>query len=549
MRGWVFCRCLLRFGHCLTVGLALSTSPTADGAEMGVSEVLQTAAPGAEFFAATSVWHFRLDIDALGMKSLRNEPREWAQGTLRMGDGVFTNVALHIKGSEGSLQPIDARPSLTVSINKYAPGRKLRGLRKIHFNNTAEDPSFMTEILCGELCRQAGVPAARSGYATLTLNGRKLGLYVLKEGLTKEFLAQHFKKTGGNLYDGGFRKDIDQELERIGGEGPEDQSDRLALLAAAREPDPVRRWTRLQKVLDTDRFLSLLALSTITWNWDGYPMSRNNYRLYHDPETDKLVFIPHGLDQMFWEPQGTIYPRSVGIVASAVLRLPEGRRLYRERLASVHTNVFNAAAMVIRIDRLASVIRPYKADVDVQATKLKRLITGRHQSITQQLGIPDAKALTFSGEVASLTGWSKVTAVAAATMDDLRVDSGQRVLRIRHPHPATSAWKKSVLLPTGTYEFVARVKVPRIEIEATDRFAGVGLRASAPSRLTSRRIQTVSDWQDARWQFTVTGGEQTVDLACEFRSASGEVWFDHDSLKIKRVTPSTLDSLREWLRR
>jgi hypothetical protein len=277
-------------------------------------------------------------------------------------------------------------------------------------------------------------------------------------------------------------------------------------------------------------------------------LSRNNYRIYHDPETDKLVFFPHGLDQMFWEPQGTIYPRTVGLLAAAVMRIPEGRRLYRERLAAVHTNVFHASAMVSRIDRLASVIRPHKADVEVQAARLKRLITGRHQSITQQLGIADARALAFSDGAAALSGWSKVTALAASTLDETRVDPGPRVLRIRHPHPGSSAWKKSVLLPTGTYEFVARVKVPRIEVEA-DRFAGAGLRASVPSRLSVRRIQALSDWQDLRWQFTVTGGEQTVDLACELRSATGEVWFDSDSLRIKRVTPSTLDTLREWLQR
>ena len=127
----------------------------------------------------------------------------------------------------------------------------------------------------------------RGAYATLKLNRRNLGLYVLKEGLTKEFLAQYFRRTDGNLYDGGFRRDVDRPLERIHGGGADDQADRLALLAAVREPDAARRWQRLQQVLDLDRFVTSLALQAIMWNWDGYAMARNNYRIYHDPESGK----------------------------------------------------------------------------------------------------------------------------------------------------------------------------------------------------------------------------------------------------------------------
>jgi spore coat protein H len=360
--------------------------PAAQGAVARAPKLAADRAPGAELFAATNVWPFQLEIAPAAMKALREQPRQWAKATLRMGHEVYDDVEVHVKGSpHGSFQPVDRRPCLTVCFNRFVSTRRFRGLRKIHFNNAAEDPTFMTEILCGGLCRQAGLPTARSGYATLTLNGRALGLYVLKEGLTKEFLAQYFRRTDGVLYDGGFRQDIDQELEVIGGEAPEKQADRLALLAAAQEADPVRRWERLQQVLDTDRFVTLLAMTTIMWNWDSYPTYQNNYRLYHDPESDKLVFIPHGMDQMFWQPQGPIYPRMSGLVAVAVMRVPAARKLYRERLATLHANVLKVEALTSRVDQLAAVIRPYKPDTDIQAARLKRLIAGRAQSISQQL--------------------------------------------------------------------------------------------------------------------------------------------------------------------
>src|SRR5262249_53194786 len=127
-------------------------------------------ATGAELFAGTNVWPFTITIDSHNMQSLRQQPRTWAKGTVLLGKETYANVGIHIKGSQGSLQGIDERPSLTLSFNKFVPGRKCHGLRKLHLNNTAEDPSFMTEVLCSELCRQAGLPAARAAHATLQLN-------------------------------------------------------------------------------------------------------------------------------------------------------------------------------------------------------------------------------------------------------------------------------------------------------------------------------------------------------------------------------------------
>jgi hypothetical protein len=76
------------------------------------------------------------------------------------------------------------------------------------------------------------------------------------------------------------------------------------------------------------------------WDWDCYAMCRNNYRIYHDPIADKIVFMPHGMDQIFHNPQGSILPEMKGLVARAVLETHEGRRQYFERMAIVATNPF-----------------------------------------------------------------------------------------------------------------------------------------------------------------------------------------------------------------
>lgn len=490
-------------------------------------------APGADLFASTNIIAFRLDLATAAMESLRTQPREWAKADLRAGNVLYRNVAVHIKGSQGSLQPIDARPALTVSFTKFDPERKFHGLGKIHFNNEAEDPSFMTEILCSEVCRNAGLPAARSTYATLTINGRPLGLYLLKEGLTKDFLGQYFSKTSGNLYDGGFRKDINEPLERIGGKGAEDQSDRRALLAAAREPDLKRRWERLNAVLDTDRFITLLALSAITWNWDGYPMSRNNYRIYHDPTTDKMVFIPHGLDQMFWEPKGSIYPPWRGLVAASVMTTSEGRQRYRDELASLQTNVFHVTRLQRRIDELAQRLRPFRGDAAQQAARLKQRIAARWASIDQQLALSTDVALEFSTESVPLRKWIKVAGVEGAILEEVRSEEAA-VLRIEHTQPASSSWAAGVLLPRGTYEFAGRYQIRRGAKNNSSGRTTAGLQATGSIEVEREPVGRLGQWTEARTTFVVKGRQEMVQLRC-FLHQDGEVWYDLNSLSLKKI--------------
>jgi spore coat protein H len=517
-------------GLALLAGVAQAAGPS-DREPPGVRQ-----APGWEFFAATNVPAFRLDIDSAGLRSLRQTPRDWAHGTLRFGGRTFEDVGVHIKGSEGSLQPIDRRPSLTVNLKKFVPGQNFFGLHKIHFNNTAEDPTFMTEVICSELYRQAGVPAARSAHGTLTLNGRALGLYVVKEGLTKEFLAQYFRRTDGALYDGGFQQDITTPFELIGGDGPENQADRLELLAAAREPDLARRWTRLQQRLDSDRFISLLAMSTLTWNWDGYPMAFNNYRVYHDPASERMVFIPHGLDQMFWQPQGSIYPRFRGLLARAVMQVPEARQLYRARLKTLQTNVFQVSVLNRRIDELAALITPYRPETVTQAARLKKLIAGRAQFVGAQLELPEPVSPNFTNHRAVLTGWTQSPAAAKGGLSVASVEGAVRALRFLRSEPTTSVSTLRVWLPSGPYELVGRVRVVRLSVGDKDGPDGVALRASTPLRTSSRRLVAASGWEELRCRFDSQGSEEIVDLTCEVRNAAGEVWFDLGSLQLQRVT-------------
>src|SRR6267378_2681059 len=157
----------------------------------------------AALFSNAAPLQVQIQISAADVQALKKDSRRYVRATVLEGEMIYTNVGLHLKGSAGSFRQIDdVKPAFTLSFNQFNLEQRFHGLRKIHLNNSVQDASYVNELLAGELFRAANVPATRAAHAIVTLNGKRLqGLYVLKEGFTRDFLAQYFKKTNGNLYD------------------------------------------------------------------------------------------------------------------------------------------------------------------------------------------------------------------------------------------------------------------------------------------------------------------------------------------------------------
>jgi len=227
----------------------------------------------------------------------------------------------------------------------------------------------MTMILCGELFNAARVPADRGTYARLKINGRDRGLYILNEGFDKKFLKIHFKSLNGNFFDAGVTQEITEPLHKMSWAEADEYAPLRALVAAARAPNLPDRMKRFEEKLDLDRFISMLAIDTITWNLDGYGMNRNNYRVYHDPHSDKIVFCLHGMDQMFWEPEGPIFPPMKGLVARSLLEIPQARQRYHDCISALLSAVFKADALTNRVEELRQTIRPVLAAARPEAAR------------------------------------------------------------------------------------------------------------------------------------------------------------------------------------
>ncbi len=346
------------------------------------------------FFKAGKVVHLKIEIDKKGMESLRREPRKYVKATLKDGDKEYRDVGIHLRGAVGSFRGVDDKPGLTVNMDKFQDGLRYRGMDKFHLANSVQDPSYLSELICGELMRDAGVPASRIGHAVVTINGRVQGMYYFKEGYDKGFLQKHFGNSSGNFYDGGFLRDIDQPLDLIRSKKDvADRADLKALVAAAREPDNAKRFQKIEKLIELDKFISYMVLEAIMWDWDGYPFKANNYRIYHDPLKDKITFIPSGMDQMFADVNGPVLPDFGGMVARALMETPEGRKRYIARANEIMKSIFKPNALVKRLDELEKRVQPELAKVDAgagrdyknQVNRLREAIKQRERVVNEQL--------------------------------------------------------------------------------------------------------------------------------------------------------------------
>ena len=170
--------------------------------------------PSDELFTNGLIPRIHIEITGTNLAALQKNNRGYVRATVKEGEKVYGEVGIHVKGSAGSVRNFDDRPALTLNFDKYQDHQRFHGLDKLHLNNSVQDGSYLTELLCGEMFRASNVPAARVTHARVWLNGRDLGLYVLKEGFDKTFLKLYFKNPKGNLYDGGFLREITEPLQR-----------------------------------------------------------------------------------------------------------------------------------------------------------------------------------------------------------------------------------------------------------------------------------------------------------------------------------------------
>jgi spore coat protein CotH len=223
-------------------------------------------------------------------------------------DVVFDGVELpkslcHRKGSYGSLS--QSKPALNIKFDAVVPQKLPGGISHIILNNAQQDPSLLNEHLGYEIYRRAGQAAPLTAHALVSLNGKPLGLYVIKEHIGKDFLGRSFGKAEreGNLYRAPLHVDFAKYPDRMDLKNEKEdlrsRTDMRAAAAAVKNPTAAAFEETASKILDLDQFITTMALDGILHHRDGPHGQSNNYYMFHRKADDRFVMLPHGMDFLF----------------------------------------------------------------------------------------------------------------------------------------------------------------------------------------------------------------------------------------------------------
>jgi hypothetical protein len=235
---------------------------------------------------------------------------------LKLGGILLDSVAVRYKGNStfyiAETNGIDKVP-YNIDINKYVPGQKVMGYKKIKLASALFDPTFVKEMTGYAIYRNY-LPSPQANLMRLNVEGNYLGLYVNTESIDASFLKKHFGEKDGTL----FKCDPSAQY----GSGAPFLRSNLAYLGPDTslykgryqlKSDALSGWlellelidilnndpARIDSILNVDRVLWYFALNQVLLNTDSYnTLVMHNYYLYRT-EDGLFQIIPWDLSETF----------------------------------------------------------------------------------------------------------------------------------------------------------------------------------------------------------------------------------------------------------
>lgn len=112
-------------------------------------------------------------------------------------DGVpYDSVGVRFKGQTSFSNVSGQKKSFNISTDFIFPGQDVMGYETMNLNNGYQDPSFLRELFYQHQIRKH-IPAAKSAYVKLYINGSNWGLYTHVQQLNKDFLKEWYMSNDG----------------------------------------------------------------------------------------------------------------------------------------------------------------------------------------------------------------------------------------------------------------------------------------------------------------------------------------------------------------
>jgi hypothetical protein len=337
----------------------------------------------ASIYDPSKMYVIRLTLPQKSREGLAADRDKYQPGTFSLAEtdgtpgseGPFStpvNVKIKLKGS-ASYRPLSEKSAFKIKFEE-AP---FRGLRVITLNNMVEDPSMIHETLAYTAFRGAGVPASRTGYADVYVDGEDFGIHLNIEaldGIALEKLFGSFNPSTQHLYEGEDAHDVSPggagafEID----EGNDDRADLEALIDAVNSNGPPDWATRVAPVADLQEMTRMWAVEKYIGQWDGYAGSEaewlpNNYYLYSE-SSGRFKMMPWGNDESWQTAYRLSFDGSAGLLFDSCLEDTACAAIYRESVVAVRQAVDGMGLDALAVDT-AAMLAPWQQMEQVESTR------------------------------------------------------------------------------------------------------------------------------------------------------------------------------------
>jgi len=275
-----------------------------------------------DLFNPKTITAIELQIPDASATSLNNQAtaKTYVAATFKFTTNGQTigpiDVGVRLKGST-SLERLDAHPSFKIAFNwKLLKGNRFLGLKNLTLNAMTQDGSKLHEFGAYKLFNLMGVPAPRTGWTDLKINGGSRGLYISIESVDDVFLATKYKDITQHLYEGVALNDLKPGRDdggkntgsyvvKEGWTATPNKGDLNKLIAAANYSSGAKWWAKLGTVTDRTELLKMFATENFLGHWDGYSGPLQNNHFFRSNIKNKFTILPWGTDQTFGENRQT----------------------------------------------------------------------------------------------------------------------------------------------------------------------------------------------------------------------------------------------------
>lgn len=344
--------------------------------------------PGDTLFSAPIVHEIRITFpqtdfwDSLLVYKTQNDTAaayHYMPGLVVFDGDTLDSTGIRLKGNASYNHP-GRKKSLVLNFNEFISGQKVDGLKAVHLNNSAYDPTMLREKIYLDELHHFGLPAPRCAFATLYYNNVYIGLYKIVEPVDKTFLQTRFGNNERNLFkadpntpltwEGNTQSNYYDNFELKTNETVNDWSDLITFLDVINNSGSAFH-AQISSAFNVDDYIRIWAMNNVYGNLDSYLYYPHNFYLYNDSLAGKFQWISWDVGVVF----GVIPTGFTEQTQFDLLYLPDPphsrplnnnllqdsvyKAAYLDAVCYYLGNGLRTSRLFPVIDSLAAVIRPY----------------------------------------------------------------------------------------------------------------------------------------------------------------------------------------------